>query len=137
MSERRLATLVIGVVVALTGCSSAGGSGTARGSASVTAAPAAPSVGAVCARAAAAGTLAVSIEDFAFKPASIAARVGQVVAFANTGFEHHNATLDTGGCGTGTLQTGGGDGLVFAKAGRYGYHCTVHTWMTGTIHIAE
>ena len=64
----------------------------------------------------------------------ITARVGQVIAFTNTGFEHHNATLDAGGCGTRTLA----DRRARRSRVRDGrdatrYHCTVHTWMTGTI----
>ena len=45
------------------------------------------------------GGVAVTIADFEFKPASIEAKVGQVVAFTNTGFEPHNATTVDGGCG--------------------------------------
>jgi plastocyanin len=83
------------------------------------------------------GSVAVSIKDFEFEPAAIEARAGQVIAFTNTGFEHHNATLDGGGCATTTLATDERDGLVFTTAGRYGFHCSVHTWMTGTISIAR
>jgi plastocyanin len=83
------------------------------------------------------GSVAVSIKDFEFEPAAIEARAGQVIAFTNTGFEHHNATLDTGGCATTTLATDERDGLVFTTAGRHGFHCSVHTWMTGTIAVTR
>jgi plastocyanin len=90
---------------------------------------------AVCRRSGDPGAVAVSITDFEFKPASIAAEVGQVVAFSNTGFEPHNATVGAG-CATRTLQTGESDGLVFSVPGSYRFACTVHAWMTGTFTIA-
>ena len=82
------------------------------------------------------GDVAVAIADFEFKPAAIEAKVGQVVAFTNTGFEPHNATTSDGGCGTKTLETGEDDGLVFSAPGSYRFGCTVHRWMTGTFTIA-
>jgi plastocyanin len=95
--------------------------------------PASASAAAVtCAETARAGTLAVRIEDFSFTPDAIRVRVGQVIRFTNKGFESHNATVD-GGCHTKTLATGGHDGLVFEAAGSVAFHCSIHTWMTGTI----
>jgi plastocyanin len=82
------------------------------------------------------GSVAVSIKDFEFAPSAIVAKVGQVVAFTNTGFEPHNATTVDGGCGTNTLQTGESDALVFSLPGSYKFGCTVHRWMTGTFTIA-
>lgn len=90
---------------------------------------------AVCRRSGEPGVVAVSIADFEFKPASIAATVGHVVAFSNTGFEPHNATVEAG-CATRTLQTGQSDGLVFSVPGEYRFGCTVHAWMTGTFTVA-
>jgi len=94
------------------------------------------SAAAACAETAGAPGVAVSIEDFAFKPETIAAKVGQVIAFTNTGFESHNATVEGGRCATRTLKTGDHDGLVFTAAGSHRFNCSIHTWMTGTITIA-
>ena len=121
MSHRNLAALAAGVVLVVAACSSGGG----------TPAPAASA----CRETTDAGAVAVSIVDFGFQPSAIAAKVGQVIAFTNTGFEPHNATLDDGKCAIPTQQKGGTDGLVFAVAGTYPFHCTVHTQMTGTITI--
>ena len=82
-----------------------------------------------------AGAVAVSIKDFAFEPAAIVAKVGQVVTFTNTGFEPHNATLDAGGCATATLDTGQDRRPRLQAAGVYPFHCTVHAQMTGTITV--
>jgi plastocyanin len=78
----------------------------------------------------------VTIEDFAFQPSLVQAETGEVITFSNTGFESHNATLDSGACATPTLETAGRAGLVFATTGEFPFHCTVHAWMTGTIVIA-
>ena len=83
-----------------------------------------------------AGAVAVSIKNFEFDPATITAKVGQIVAFSNTGAAPHNATLDAGGCATATLQPSQADGLVFTAAGTYPFHCTVHTQMKGTITVS-
>jgi plastocyanin len=78
----------------------------------------------------------VTIEDFAFQPSLVEAETGEVIAFSNTGFESHNATLDSGACATPTLETAGRAGVVFATTGEFPFHCSVHAWMTGTIVIA-
>jgi plastocyanin len=78
----------------------------------------------------------VTIEDFAFQPSLVQAETGEVITFSNTGFESHNATLDSGACATPTLETAGRAGLVFATTGEFPFHCTVHAWMAGTIVIA-
>jgi plastocyanin len=79
--------------------------------------------------------VAVSIKDFSFEPAAISAKVGDVIAFTNTGAAPHTATLDAGGCGTTTIQPGSADGLRFTVAGTYPFHCTIHTQMKGTITV--
>ena len=131
MPRRYLAALAAASILVLAACSA--GSGTASSVAS-----SAASVGAaVCGETAAEGAVAVSIKDFSFEPATISAKVGQVISFTNTGFEPHNAALLTGACSTKTLRTGERDGLLFTAIGSYPFKCTIHTQMTGTITIAE
>jgi plastocyanin len=148
MSRRSFSALIVGFALVLAACSSSGSSPaastaasaavpTAEASTPVSAAPSSggsPAAGA-CTETKAAGAVAVSIKDFEFAPPAISAKVGQVVAFSNKGFEPHNATLDAGGCATSTLQSGNSDGLVFTAAGTYPFHCTVHTQMHGTITV--
>jgi plastocyanin len=123
MSRRSLSSLVAGLALVVAACSSSASS------------PGASAAAGTCSETKDAGAVAVSIKDFEFAPAAISAQVGQVIAFSNTGFEPHNATLDAGGCGTSTLQTGNTDGLIFTVAGTYPFHCTVHTQMHGTITV--
>lgn len=110
------------VALVMAACSSSGGS-------------AASASGSACTEATGTGAVTVSVKDFAFEPAAITAKVGDLVSFTNAGFEPHNATLDAGGCATKTMQTGEADGLRFTVAGSYPFHCTVHIQMTGTITV--
>ena len=149
-SRRPFAVFVVGAVLGLAGCGSsapsppgtvsplavsASPSSTAIVNPIATPAPSPPSGAAVCTESGETGAVAVSIADFEFRPASIAATVGQVVSFTNAGFEPHNATV-AAGCATRTLQTGESDGLVFSVPGTYPFACTVHAWMTGRFTIA-
>ena len=122
MSHRSLAALAVSALLVLAGCSSSGGSASAGAS--------------VCTENATAGTVAVSIIDFAFQPAAITAKVGDTVTFTNTGAAPHTATLDGGQCTTPTIQPAKADGLTFTAAGTYKFHCTIHTQMTGTIVVS-
>jgi len=124
MSRPTVAALAAGAIL-VAACSASGGTASAS-----------PSGASVCVETADPGSVAVSIEDFEFVPGTVVAKPGQVIAFTNAGFEHHNATVDGGGCATKTMETGQHDGLVFTAAGSYPFHCTVHAWMAGTIRIA-
>ena len=138
MSRRSLGTLIAGLALVLAACSSSGSSPAASAAAPSAVAPSAATSAAAgtCSETKDAGAVAVSIKDFEFDPATITAKVGQVVAFSNTGAAPHNATLDAGGCATATLQPSQADGLVFTAAGTYPFHCTVHTQMKGTITVS-
>ena len=120
MSRRVLACLG-GLALIVGACSSGGSTSSAAGSA--------------CSEVGGSGAVTVSIKDFSFEPATITAKVGDIIAFNNTGAAPHNATLDSGGCGTTTIQPGSSDGLKFTVAGTYPFHCTIHTQMKGTITV--
>jgi len=78
----------------------------------------------------------VAIKDFAFGPATIAAKVGQTVTFTNGDAVPHTATLDDKSCTTPNIASGASDGLMFTAAGTYPFHCSVHPKMTGTITVS-
>jgi plastocyanin len=78
----------------------------------------------------------VTIKNFAFGPAAIQAKVGEVIAFTNGDSAPHTASLDDGSCTTGTIAPGTSDGLVFTAAGTYPFHCKIHTTMKGTITVS-
>ena len=83
---------------------------------------------AACAKAAAGATATVNVTivDFGFDPKAVQAKVGDVVAWKNTGGAPHTATLDDGTCDTGTINPGSVGMLVFSAPGTYKYHCTIH-----------
>jgi len=130
MIRRPIQALALFSCLALAAC---GGSAT-------TAAPSTAASGApdalACAPSAAAGTVAVTIKDFEFSPQSIAAKVGDIVTFTNTGSVQHTATLDQGDCGTEKIAPGASGGLTFSKPGTYAFHCAIHSSMTGTIVVS-
>jgi plastocyanin len=136
MSNRSLAALAVSALIILAGCSSSSTS-TAPTTAATSGAPASAAAASACSESTTAGTVAVSIVDFAFNPASITAKVGDIVAFTNTGSTAHNATLDDGSCKTPNIDPSKSDGLTFTAAGTYKFHCSIHpTQMTGTIVVS-
>lgn len=140
MHHRALAGLAFGAVLLLAACSSSGAtaapSAAAPSAEASTAASAPAAGGAACSQSADAGQVAVAIKDFAFGPADIQAKVGDVITFTNGDSAPHTATLDDGSCSTGNISPGGSDGLKFTAAGTYPFHCKIHTQMKGTITVS-
>jgi len=129
MSPRRLACLgAFALVVAA--CSSSG-----SGSAAPPSAAGPQPSAAACAEESGTGAVTVSIMDFKFEPATVTAKAGDLITFTNAGAVGHNATLDSGGCATKTVQPGSADGLRITVAGTYPFHCTIHPDMKGTITV--
>ena len=137
MSHRSITALAAGAILVLAACSSSGASSAASTAASSQPSAAGPQV---CRETADPGVVAVSIVDFDFQPKDVKAKVGQVIAFANTGSAAHTATLDSGQgnaqCTTSNIAAGKSDGLVFSAGGTYTFHCAIHSSMKGTIVIS-
>lgn len=134
MSRRLLLALGSSAILAVAACSS-GGSSAAPADTPATASEA-PAAGGACTTTDAAGTVAVTIEGFAYSPGSISASVGDVIAFTNKDAASHTATLDDGSCDTGGIAADATGALTFSAAGTYPFHCTIHPDMTGTIEIS-
>jgi plastocyanin len=125
--------------LALAACGSSGSTATPAASApAASAAASAPaaSAAAACAEDANLGTVKVSIENFAFNPAAITAKVGDTIEFTNADTASHTATLDDDSCATGLITNAKSDGLKFTAAGTYPFHCSIHTDMKGTITVS-
>jgi plastocyanin len=135
MHNRALTGLAVGAVLLLAACSSSAAT-VAPSAAAPTAQASAAGGGAVCSESADAGQVAVAIKDFAFGPADITAKVGQVITFTNSDSAPHTATLDDGSCSTGNISPSASDGLMFSVAGTYPFHCKIHTNMKGTITVS-
>ncbi|MBS1521526.1 MAG: cupredoxin family copper-binding protein [Bacteroidetes bacterium] len=71
----------------------------------------------------------VSIENFAFSPATVHVKVGGTVTWTNKDSTPHTATDLNGSFDSGSLATDKTFTQTFATAGTYTYHCTIHSMM--------
>ncbi len=70
---------------------------------------------------------------FTFKPKSVTIAVGTSVVWTNTTTVAHTVTSDTGIFNSGVVNPGGTFKFTFTKKGTFGYHCSIHPFMTATI----
>lgn len=77
----------------------------------------------------------VSVMDGSFNPASIAVAPGTTVTWTWTVAITHNVTFDNSSLGgSGNLSTGTYT-KNFPTAGTFGYQCTLHAGMTGSVTV--
>lgn len=93
-------------------------------------APTAPPVGG------AAGAALVRLVDFAMSPRTLDVTVGTRVTFRNDGAAVHTATASDGTFDSGLLSPAQRFTWTFATPGTYGFLCSLHPRMTGTIRVA-
>ena len=79
------------------------------------------------------GKNAVTIQNYAFSPATLTVKVGDKVTWTNQDSVGHSATADDNSFDTGVIAQGQSGSTTFSKAGTYTYHCSVHPSMHGTI----
>ena len=90
-----------------------------------------------CAPSTDAGTMSATIANFAFSPATITTKVGDVISWTNNDSAGHTATVKSDEtCTTETLANGASGGIVFNTAGSYDYFCKIHPNMTGKIEVS-
>ena len=90
-----------------------------------------------CAPSTDAGTVTATIADFAFSPATITAKVGDVISWTNNDSAPHTATVKSDAtCTTENLANGASGGIVFNTAGSYDYFCKIHPTMAGKIEVS-
>ena len=131
MHRALITGLAISASVALAACS---------GAASPTAAPPSPaaSVAANMAASSAASQApaasdAITIQNFAFAPASLTVKSGATVTWTNMDSPKHSVKWDDGTTGSDPLATGATYTRTFATAGTFTYVCGIHASMKGTI----
>ena len=78
------------------------------------------------------GGTAVSVANFAYDPASVTVAVGGTVTWTNSDSETHTVTFD-GGPDCGDIAQGASVSRTFDTAGSFGYICTIHPTMRGTV----
>ena len=85
----------------------------------------------------AAGTVNVSVVDFAYSPGTITIRAGTTVQWTNTGNQQHTVTSSDGAFeSSGYLvpnTTAKSYSFTFTEPGMYSYFCIPHTFMLGTV----
>lgn len=82
----------------------------------------------------AATTVNVSIENFAFSPATVNVAVGSTVVWTQKDSVAHTVTSDNNAwTNSGPLNQGATFSHTFTKPGTYTYHCAIHPNMTGAI----
>ena len=75
----------------------------------------------------------VSIEGFAFSPATTTVQVGDSVTWTNADATAHTATAGDGSFDTESIGPGESSTITFDTAGTYAYVCSIHPTMAGTV----
>ncbi len=83
----------------------------------------------------AAGTVTISIDNFAFAPAELTVAPGTTVVWTNHDDIPHTVTSTDGVFKSHALDTNDSFSVTFEKAGSYRYFCSLHPHMVGTIKV--
>jgi len=76
---------------------------------------------------------AVQIGNFTFKNPVVTVKPGTTVTWTNGDDIPHTVVSKDGVCKSKVLDTGDKFSFTFAKAGQFGYFCSLHPHMTGLI----
>jgi plastocyanin len=82
-----------------------------------------------------AATQSVNINNSAFTPSSITIAPGDSVTWTNSDSLTH--TVTGSGWGSGTLANGATYTHQFNTTGTFAYHCSIHSFMTGTVIVSS
>jgi plastocyanin len=80
-----------------------------------------------------AAAAAVSIDNFTFKAPVVTVKPGTTVTWTNGDDIPHTVVSKDGVFKSKVLDTGDRFSFTFAKPGQFGYFCSLHPHMTGTI----
>jgi plastocyanin len=75
----------------------------------------------------------VHIANFTFAAASVSVKRGTVVTWVNDDDIPHTVVATDGSFKSKVLDTGERFSFTFAKAGQFGYFCSLHPHMTGKV----
>lgn len=78
----------------------------------------------------------VEVRGFDFSPAHLEVRRGDTVTWINRDMVPHTATDSLGGWGSGELPAGARGSWIAKETGRFGYLCTYHPSMRGTVVVS-
>ncbi len=86
---------------------------------------------------AAVGGDAVSIDNFAFAPATLTVRAGSTVTWTNHDEEPHTVAATDGSFHSPGMGTGATYSRTFSTAGKFDYVCSIHPSMHGTVVVTQ
>ena len=76
---------------------------------------------------------AVTIDNFAFVPATLTVPVGSTVTWTNHDEEPHTVAANDGSFHSPGLDTQGTYSFTFRTPGTFDYICSIHPFMHGTV----
>jgi plastocyanin len=74
-------------------------------------------------------------DHFAFSPMALTIQRGVRLSLTNTTSAPHTVTADGGAFDSGTVNPNSTVTMTFSAAGRFPFHCQIHSYMTGTITV--
>jgi plastocyanin len=80
---------------------------------------------------------AVSIDNFAFAPATLTVRAGSTVTWTNHDEEPHTVAATDGSFHSPGMGTGATYSHTFPTAGTFDYVCSIHPSMHGTVVVTQ
>lgn len=83
------------------------------------------------------GVRAVDITGFKFVPQEITVAPGTTVRWVNRDQTQHTVTSDTKLFDSKALSPGEKFEFTFTTAGDFSYHCSIHSFMTGIVHVVK
>ena len=86
--------------------------------------------------AAAGEVIVVKIAALEFSPATVKARVGDIIEWVNEDFIDHTATADDGSFDV-DIPAGKSQRLEMKRSGGFPYFCRAHPNMRGTLNVAD
>lgn len=77
----------------------------------------------------------VTIQNFAFAPASLSFKKGTTVTWTNNDTAPHRIEADGAFPGSATLNQGQSYSFTFNDTGTFPYYCAIHTTMKGSVEV--
>jgi plastocyanin len=78
-------------------------------------------------------TIHIDVKNFMFAPMTMTVKAGATVTWTNSDQEPHTVVSSQGLFRSGAIDTGESFSFKFDKPGTYGYVCTIHPRMVGTV----
>ena len=77
----------------------------------------------------------VNIVNFSFAPGTLPISAGTTVTWTNNDSTTHHVASDTGVFDSGDMAPNATFSYTFKSTGTFPYHCSIHTYMKGTIAV--